>query len=85
MLDLAVLREELGDQVPALMLPAQVRFSTPTAFNDFVAELTADLARLCAKYQDETASTAYHRFFVAAYPEVPSPAVASPPLARAGE
>ncbi len=32
MLDLAVLREELGDQVPALMRPAQVRFSAPRAF-----------------------------------------------------
>ncbi len=84
-LDLAVLREGLGDQVPALMLPAQVRFSAPTAFNDFVAELTAELTRLCAKYHDETASTADHRFFVAAYPQVPSPPVASAPLARSGE
>ena len=66
------------------MLPAQVRFSAPAAFNDFVAELTAELARLCAKYHDETASTGRHRFFVAAYPEVPSPAVTSAPLARAG-
>ena len=66
--------------IAALMLPAQVRFSEPTAFNDFVAELSADLARLCAKYHDETASTARHRFFVAAYPEIPRPT--SPTLRR---
>ncbi len=53
------------------MLPAQVRFSAPTAFNDLVAELTAELGRLCAKHHDETASASHHRFFVAAYPEVP--------------
>ncbi len=64
MLDLAVLREELGDHVPALMLPAQVRFSAPTAFNDFVAELTAELTRLCTKYHDETASTPGDRCLV---------------------
>ena len=74
--DLALLRDGLGDHVPALMLPAQVRFSEPTAFNDFVAELSAQLARLCAKYHDETASTARHRFFVAAYPEIPTADVA---------
>ena len=66
------------------MLPAQVRFSEPKAFNDFVAELTAELARLCAKYHDQTAATGRHRFFVAAYPEISGPAVTSAPVARAG-
>ena len=68
--DLETLRLHLGDEVPALTLPAQVRFSSPTAFHDFVRELSEEMARLVAKYHDETAASGRHWFFLGAYPEV---------------
>ena len=68
--NLAILRDHVGDEVPALMLPAQVRFSSPEAFNDFVQELSDEIGHLLAKYHDETASTGSHVFFLGAYPGI---------------
>ena len=64
----------LGDGVPALAVPAHVRFSSPAAFNDFVGELTEAVERLLAKYHDESAAERGHRFFLGAYPAVPADA-----------
>jgi len=68
--DLAVLRDHLGEDVPALTLPARLRLASSTAFRDFVREISEEMARLVAKYHDESASTGRHWFVLAAYPEV---------------
>ncbi len=70
--DLVILRDWLGDEVPALTLPAQIRFAKPSAFNDFIQELSTEISRLRAKYNDESGSATHHRFFLAAYPAVPA-------------
>ena len=70
--DLGVLREHLGDEVPALSIPTLVRFSSPTSFDDFVRELSQEVARLLTKYHDESAASGRHWFFLGAYPMAPS-------------
>ena len=66
--DVSILQHHLGDEVPALAVPAHVRFSSPAAFNEFVGELTGAVDRLLAKYHDESAAERGHRFFLGAYP-----------------
>ena len=70
--DLAELREHLGEEVPALSIPTLIRFSSPQSLDDFVRELSQEIARLLAKYHDETAASARHWFFLGTYPMVPS-------------
>ena len=70
--DLGVLREHLGDEVPTLSIPTLVRFSSPTSFDDFVRELSQEVARLLTKYHDESAASGRHWFFLGAYPMAPS-------------
>ncbi len=66
--DLAILRDVFADEVPAITLLEQIRFSSPEAFTDFVRELSRGIHHLVAKYHDEAGTTAPHRFFVGAYP-----------------
>lgn len=67
--DLGRLREHLGDEVPALMIPGQLRFSSPRAFGDFVRELSEEVTRLIAKYHDGGGQGGRHWLFLGAYPE----------------
>ena len=70
--DLAMLTERLGDEAPALSVPTRVRFASPKALEEFFRELTEEVARLVAKYHDDSADTAEHQFFLGAYPVVSS-------------
>ncbi len=70
--DLSVLRHHLDSEVPALTVAAHIRFRSPAALADFVAELTDTVEHLLAKYHDEDVTTRGHRFFLGAYPSVPA-------------
>jgi DNA-binding transcriptional ArsR family regulator len=61
-----------GKHVPTMALEVEVRFASPDARNAFAEELGQQVARLVAKYHDETtAGGRLHRFFGGVYPVIP--------------
>jgi DNA-binding transcriptional ArsR family regulator len=71
--DLAVLcgrAEKAGKRVSTMALEVEVRFASAESRNAFAEELTATVAKLAAKYQDESASGRKFRFFGGVYPVI---------------
>ena len=72
--DLAVLcgrAEKAGKRISTMALEVEVRFASAEARNGFAEELAQDLARLAAKYHDESASGGRRfRFFGGVYPVI---------------
>lgn len=72
--DLAVLRrraDSVKKRLPTFTLQTDIRFASPQAVNGFTEELAREVARLTAKYHDDTASEGrLFRFFVGAYPAI---------------
>ena len=61
--------EEAGKRLATLTLTSEVRFASTEERNGFAEELATTLARLTAKYHDETAPRGRRfRFFVGGYP-----------------
>jgi hypothetical protein len=71
--DLAALRsraDAAGKKIATLTLQADVRFASAGARHGFARELSSELARLAAKYHDETMPGGRRfRFFVGGYPD----------------
>jgi len=59
-----------GKRLPTLSLQAEVRFASAEAQNSFAEELSTQIARLTAKYHDESAPEGRpFRLFVGSYPK----------------
>ncbi len=75
--DVSILREraaKAGKKLPTLTLQTDVRFSSPEQQNAFAEELSTFVARLTAKYHDESAPDGrLFRFVTGAYPAVMQP------------
>jgi DNA-binding transcriptional ArsR family regulator len=72
--DLAVLcsrAEKAGKRVSTMALEVEIRFASAEARNGFAEELAHDVARLAAKYHDESATGGRRfRFFGGIYPVI---------------
>ncbi len=72
--DLALLRsraDKAGKRISTMALEVEVRFASAEARNAFGEELAAQVARLAAKYHDETvAAGRKFRFFAGVYPMI---------------
>ncbi len=76
--DVASLRDRadrMGKRVPTLTLQTEVRFAAPETQRAFAEELSAELARLVARYHDEaTPGGRRFRVVLGAYPSPVEPA-----------
>lgn len=70
--DLAILRrraDRVRKKLATLTMQTEIRFASQTALSAFSEELASEVARLTAKYHDESgAQGRLFRFFVGAYP-----------------
>jgi DNA-binding transcriptional ArsR family regulator len=87
--DLASLRrrsDAAGKKLATLTLQTDVRFASAETRHAFARELSAELARLAARYHDETVSGGRRfKFFVGGYPD-PGPGRGhAPPTAPGGD
>ena len=72
--DLAILRrraDRVNKKLATLTLQTDIRFASQSAISEFAEELTREVARLTAKYHDESAAQGrIFRFFLGAYPAI---------------
>ncbi len=69
--DVARMRREAdaaGRRLPTFALDVDVRFRSPAARTAFVEELTGAIARLAARYNDESPESRRYRFVIGGHP-----------------
>jgi hypothetical protein len=75
-----------GKRPSTMALEVEVRFASKDAGNSFVAELAHQVARLAAKYHDETAARgSRYRFFGGIYPAITHEKPAGPESLRSDD